>query len=299
VFNLALVFGCLIVGTTINIYADVPRWLPRAMNGWVLGVALPALVLRSVHGLHFERRLFIAAGTVWLVFLVAAALAILAVRFANVPRARAGALGLTAGLGNTAFVGVPLVRGLFGDEAVPYAVAVDQLGSFLLLPLLALPFAALMSGTRLSARELLTRLLGFPPLLAFVAALLLRDVSIPDSVMELLRLLSLTLSPVALLAVGLQLELGEIRVWRRELVVGLGYKLLVAPAIAAALLWVTGPGFDTVERVAICQCAMAPMVTGAVIASQRELEPRLASLMVGVGVLLSLITVPLWWAATG
>jgi predicted permease len=299
VLNLALVFICLIAGAIAHRVTVVPPRVPRLLNAWVLGVALPALVIRAVHGLVFERRLFVAAGMLWLQFLVAAALAFAAVRVWAIPRARAGALGLTAGLGNTAFVGVPLIRGLFGEGAMPYAVAIDQLGSFLVLPVLALPFAALMSGTRLELRELFKRLVAFPPLLAFVAALALRPVAIPDAVMEALRWLSLTLSPAALLAVGLQLELKAMAQWKRELAAGLAFKLVAAPAMAATVLWLLSPGFDLIERVAICQCAMAPMVTGAVVALQRNLEPELASLMVGVGVLLSLVTAPLWFLATG
>jgi malate permease and related proteins len=164
---------------------------------------------------------------------------------------------------------------------------------------LAMPFAALMSGKALTAKELARRVLLFPPMPAFVAALLLRGVPLPPAVLEPLHGLSLTLSPVALVAVGLQLELGALATWRRELAVGLTYKLLLAPLLVLLLLKATGPSWGLLERVAFAQGAMAPMVTGAVIASQRNLEPTLASLMVGVGVVLSLLTVPLWWALSG
>lgn len=298
-FNLVLLFAFLAAGAIARRLTRVPPWLPRGLNAWVLGVALPALVLGAVHELSFPPRLFVGAGALWLNFLVAAGAALAAVKWLGLSRAKAGALGLTAGLGNTAFVGVPLIRSLGGEEAVGYAVAFDQLGSFLVLPVLALPFAAALSGTRLTAGELARRLLGFPPFLAFAAALALRGVRFPQPVLDGLRLVSFTLSPAALLAVGLQLELGELSRWRRELAVGLTYKLLVAPALAGAVLAATGGPFDLLERVALCQAAMAPMVTGAVVALQRELEPTLASLMVGVGVLLSLVTVPLWWALSG
>lgn len=298
-FNLALLFACLAAGALARRFTRVPPWLSRGLNAWVLGVALPALVLRAVPGLEFQPRLFFGAGALWLVFFVAAAAALAAVKWLGLSRGKAGALGLTAGLCNTSFVGVPLLRALGGEEAVGFAVAVDQLGSFLVLPVLALPFAAACSGTGVTLGELARRLFAFPPFLAFGAALALRGVRLPEALLDGLHGVSLTLSPAALLAVGLQLELGELGRWKRELAVGLLYKLLVAPALAAAVLAAAGRPFDLLERVALCQAAMAPMVTGAVVAQQRGLEPTLASLMVGVGVPLSLLTVPLWWAFTG
>ena len=297
--NLLLLFGSLAAGALAHRFFSVPSWLRSALNGWALGVALPALILYAVPTLPYEPRLLVAASAMWLVFAVAAGLALAAARWGKVSRATAGALGLTAGLGNTAFVGLPLIRSLGGDATVPYAIAVDQLGSFLVLPVLALPFAAMMSGKALTARELARRVFAFPPMLAFIAAVLLRGVTFPEAVLKPLHWLSLTLSPVALVAVGLQLELGAIGRWHRELAVGLTYKLLVAPLLVLALMASTGAGFGLIDRVTLAQGAMAPMVTGAVIASQRDLEPTLASIMVGVGVVLSLLTVPLWWALSG
>jgi predicted permease len=52
--------------------------------------------------------------------------------------------------------------------------------------------------------------------------------------------------------------------------------------------------------VVVAEAAMAPMITGALLAMEHGLEPRLASAMVGLGVPLSLVTVPLWaWALRG
>jgi hypothetical protein len=51
---------------------------------------------------------------------------------------------------------------------------------------------------------------------------------------------------------------------------------------------------DGVLAVTILEAAMAPMITGAVLAAERDLAPSLASNMVGLGVPLSLLTVPAW-----
>ena len=55
-------------------------------------------------------------------------------------------------------------------------------------------------------------------------------------------------------------------------------------------LRVPGPVF----AVTVLQCAMAPMITAGILAEQHGLNPPLANTIVGVGILLSLATVPLW-----
>ena len=50
-------------------------------------------------------------------------------------------------------------------------------------------------------------------------------------------------------------------------------------------------------QVAVFEAAMAPMIGGAIVAAQHRLDPDLTTLMVGIGIPLSFLTVPLWWVA--
>jgi predicted permease len=47
--------------------------------------------------------------------------------------------------------------------------------------------------------------------------------------------------------------------------------------------------------VSIIESAMAPMITGAILASSYGLKPRLSSMMVGLGIPLSFITTAFWY----
>ena len=72
---------------------------------------------------------------------------------------------------------------------------------------------------------------------------------------------------------------------------GIGWKLLLAPALCyllGRLCGVTG----LVLVVGVLQAAMPPMVSAAILAEQYELEPALAGSVLGIGILLSLVTVP-------
>lgn len=297
--TMVLLLICFAAGVLARRLSGLPVDSYRVLNGWVLNVSLPALVLRSVHTVSLVPRLFLGAGVLWVEFIVIAGLALVAVRRGWATPQVAGAFALCAGLGNTAFVGLPLIESLGGLEAVPSAALIDQLGSFGVLSFVAVPFAVSLGGGHATLRAVLGRVVRFPPFIALVLALLLRPVAFPPALDLPLARLADMLSPLALASVGWQLDLSALRGQRRRMALGLVYKLGLAPAFAFVLLWALHGHFGLEERVTIAQAGMAPMVTAGVIAIDNGFEAPLASGMIALGVLASLATVPAWWALSG
>jgi predicted permease len=101
------------------------------------------------------------------------------------------------------------------------------------------------------------------------------------------------LTPLALISVGFQLRLGDVRSEGKYLCAGLVFKLIISPLVilgAMKALSLTG----TFGRVAVMEAAMAPMVTSTIVAQAHGLRPRLAALMLGIGVPLSFATLLFW-----
>ena len=183
-----------------------------------------------------------------------------------------------------------------GREALRVAVVVDQLGSFLALGTVATLFATRAAAKDTRPGALLMRVVGFPPFLALVAAFLSQPWDWPAWLDVVLGRLGDMLTPLALFSVGFQLRPSGVKGRVRALMLGLGYKLALAPLAIALLLWVLpGMGRLTFE-VSVLQAAMAPMVTSAILAADNGLDPELSALMVGLGIPLSFATVPfvLW-----
>jgi predicted permease len=80
---------------------------------------------------------------------------------------------------------------------------------------------------------------------------------------------------------------------------GLTYKLLLAPALLYVVFFVMLNSSSLEAKVSIMEAAMAPMITGAILASKYNLNPRLAGLMVGVGIPLSFFTLFFWYWLLG
>jgi malate permease and related proteins len=293
---ISLLGVCLVLGVLGRRSGRFPQQTPLVINSFILAVALPALVLRVVHRLEFRPGLLAAAVSPWIVFLVAVASFRLLGPRLGLGRASVAALVLTAGLSNTAFVGLPMAEALLGREGLAVAVVVDQLGSFLVLATLATVFAERAASGEEPLRPfvLARKVVLFPPFIALLVALVLRPWAFPGWVEEMLERLGSTLTPLALFSVGFQLQLGGVRARAGALALGLGYKLVLAPALVVLGLWMV-PGVAPIVREAtLLQNAMAPMVSGAILASEHKLDPELAALMVGFGIPLSFLTVPLW-----
>lgn len=268
---------------------------PAPLTLYVLNVALPALALVAMHrATGFSTW---AVGSVWLVFVAAAAVFATLGRLLGWDRATVGCLVLTCGLSNTSFVGFPLLEVLVGPDALPLAVPLDLLGSFLLVCTLAPMVGALAARQRWSPGTALLQMAKFPALWAMVVGLTLPDALWPAPLVDALDRLAGTLTPVALVAVGAQLRLPTREGWG-PMAGGLVYKLAVAPLLA--LGWMAlGDADADVARVAVLEAAMAPMVTGAMLATSFGLRPGLAAALVGVGVPLSLATVWAWSLGLG
>ncbi|MFE8605286.1 AEC family transporter [Archangium violaceum] len=291
-----LLAASLLLGAFARRSGRFPEQTALALNAFVLNIALPALVLRSVHRLTLVPELLVAAATPWLVFGGSWLFFRTVGPRLGFPPGTVAALVLTGGLSNTAFVGLPLIEGLMGRDALQVAVVVDQLGSFLALGTVATLFAthAAAKDTRLGA--LLKKVVGFPPFIALTAGFALHPWDWPQAVDVVLGRLGDMLTPLALFSVGFLLRPSGVKGRVRALVLGLGYKLALAPlAIALLLLLLPGMGRLTFE-VSVLQAAMAPMVTAAILAADNGLDPELSALMVGLGIPLSFATVPvtLW-----
>lgn len=293
-----LLLVCLVLGTLIAHFGRPPEGLARSLNWWILYIALPAVVVEIIPHLQFDVSLWFLLVSMWLIFAVSWLLFHhLGVRL-NWSRGTIGAVVLTAGLCNSAFVGFPLIEALRGKQALPYAAIADQLGSFMNVSVGGSIVVAMYSGGAVSTRIVLRKIMMFPPFVALIMAIVVALLPAwPPLVDEVLARIGATLAPLALFSVGLQLRLKLSAHRIVPMLTGLSWKLGMAP------LMILGLGMalqinPAILTVALLQSSMAPMMTTAILAEQGNLDPPLANMMVGIGILISFITVPLWNLAT-
>jgi predicted permease len=300
--NFALVLVYLLIGTLLRRVRGFPAETGPVLNQYVLYVALPALVLQKMPLLEFTSQLWIPAAMPWVLLAITAGAVLLAARLWQLDRQITGALLVVLPLGNTSFLGYPMVEAFYGDTGLPFAIIYDQAGSFLALVTYAAILAAWFSptaGPRPSAAQILPRILLFPAFLAMLLGLALKGSSYPAFMELLLDSLAATLVPVVMIAVGFQLRLKLDSGQTTPLVLALGFKLLLMPALALGLLWLVQPRPLLIEplltQVVVLQAAMPPMITAGTLAIGAALAPRFVAALVGLGLLGSFVTLPLWY----
>lgn len=293
--NLILLILCFIIGILLRKSKRMPVNTPAVLNTFIIHVSLPALTLFYVHDLKIGGDVGLMASMAWIYFALAAGFFWLIGRWLKLPRRTVGALMLTGGLGNTSFFGLPMIEAYYGHQGIASGIIVDQLGSFLVLSTLGITVAGIYSSGRPSISEMAKRILLFPPFIALLIALLLIPVAYPEWLTIVLKRLGDTLAPLALLAVGFQLRLGHLAGNGRNLAIGLAFKLVLAPLVLF-LLYVPllGARGQSIQ-ITLFEAAMPPMITAAILATEHDLDPPLATLMVALGLVISFATLTGWW----
>jgi len=290
----ALILAMLALGLLFQRLRVFPENAGEVLNKVVLYVLLPAAVLIYAPRLELGRDVLAVAAVPWALLLATVLLVNGVTRLLKLRPDEHAVLLLCVALGNTSFLGYPLVRALLGEDALPYAVIYDQFGAFLIMSTFGLYVLARYGGDAKPTVGLIARrIVSFPPFLALVVGLTVMPAEPPEWIAGGLQRLADALLPLVVLAIGLTLKLALPRDELKPLVAGLTLKLLVMPLIAlglAAALGMTGKLHDTV----VLESAMPPMITAAALAISHKLAPGLAAAMVGYGILLSLITLPAW-----
>ncbi len=291
--NFALIALCLLAGFLVKKYKGLPEDSYKSVNAWVINVALPAVALKYIPEIQwnfslilpFLMPLFVWTGSyIFVNFLN---------RYISMSPGTRAALFLTAGLGNTSFLGFPLTEAYYGDEGLQIAILCDQ-ATFIVMATLGIITATKASnGGTFQLKQILNKILTFPPFIAFVLAFILPVFISLEPILPLLSGLAITLIPLALFSVGMQLRLRTWRTDARLISFALLYKLVLAPLLILLLVMIFNLSGIT-AKTTIFEAAMAPMVTGAIIATDYNLNPKLANIILSVGIPISLITTFFW-----
>jgi malate permease and related proteins len=292
--NIVLLFSCLLLGMGLRFARSIPENTHLALNAFIVHISLPALIILHLHDVELKGSLLFSIAMPWLMFGLGVWFFWALSKRLNFSRETTGALMLAGGLANTSVVGLPMIEAFFGASNMATGILIDQLGTYLVLSTLGITVAAVYSSGRDSRADVLKRIVAFPPLIALAVAFALTPIQFPVSIADALKRLGDTLAPLALVSVGLQLRFDQASGLKAALATGLGFKLLLAPAVMALLyLGVLGMTEES-TRVTLFEAAMGPQIGGAIVAAQHGLNPPLVSLMVGLGISISFLTLPLW-----
>jgi hypothetical protein len=270
-------------------------------------VVIPAVVFYQLAIHPLDGRKFLLVLAMFLAGCASLFLAWLAGRLLRLDRPHTGALMITSAFGSSALLGYPLIQFAFphNPEAMADAVLVSELGVglpiFILCPLIAMHFGAARGESRGFSWGVLAGYLRSPIFLAVVIGLLASrcPVLAAPANAGLLRapqMIEGSLTFLACLVLGLQLSFRSPAGLLPLVVVSAILQMGIQPALAHAQATLYGLGLEQ-RQVLTLISAMPSAVLGPVFASHYECAGETAASLVFVNILLSVLFVPLTFAA--
>lgn len=257
----------------------------------VIYFVFPVFIIYKVHFLEFSADIFIVAGFAFVAFVMGLVLALLFGLYFKLDKNTTAMIGMSVAYGNTSFLGFAFVDSYYESYALSLAIFYDQV-NMLLLALLS-PFICSYgnSENKFSLKKVLYLVITFPPTIAFVLALFSKLFVLPELGVLFLEKVALVLVPIIMFAVGMRFEFSDIKGREKEIGVIIVISMFLIPLFLylGSLVFIQN---SIALKVSIMEAAMPPMVMATVLAIKAGLDEKLGMGALGVGMVLSFVTIP-------
>lgn len=272
----------------------------EGMSGLITSVTYPCLVINAMQ-MDFSWEMLNNCKYVVIIFMCVIAasmvLAKLITHFLKLPPSKTGILAFMLVFGNTGFIGLPTLQGLFGSEAVFYGALCDSSYDIFMFTLGVTLIRNSASEDKVGFQETIKGLIN-PCFIGVLIGLTLyvTGITLPDIIGDPVEKLGGITSPLAMVVVGSHLanvNLKELITSKFSYLV-VALKLLVAPAIALLFVKLLIGTGSMMATVIVMQSAM-PVAMCAVIFSERyNADVDFATKGVLLTTVMCIITVPLY-----
>lgn len=258
---------------------------------FVIYFSLPAMIFVKIYPLTLDLKILNLVCMFNTIIIVNLILTYFVGKFFKFDRKTLATFIVVGTFGNTSFIGFSYIDAFYGQDYVVYALIYDLFGSFLLVVSLGTIIINWGSGEHVNLKAMGKKVLFFPPIIMFFITVFLKLFSVPIFVMNTAEVIGATLVPLAMIAIGMKLELKNIFYKFKETTLLLSIKMFVMPVGVMILFSVFYNLEDTWSKTTILEVAMPPMTTAVILAIQGGLDERLAVNSLVLGVLISLASV--------
>ncbi|MCL1972404.1 MAG: AEC family transporter [Endomicrobia bacterium] len=277
-----------------NINADDLR---HVINTIVIRFFFPALCFKVISTAAIDKNILLlplsALITISLSILLSIAVYSVFSKSLGLSKKEKAVLILAASFGNVTFLGLPLLTGLYGEEAAKYVLLYDLLAT---TPMVWIAGVAIASsyghGEKFSIRQSFKTIAELPPIWALVLgfAVNFAGIRLPEFLIKTLDLMSMPIIPLMIFSVGLALTVPKLK-QTVTVVPAIVIKLCIVPLMAFAIASLLGMS-GLALKASVMEAAMPTMVLTLVLASHYKLDHTLAALAIMLTTALSFITLP-------
>lgn len=206
---------------------------------------------------------------------------------------------IMATFGNTSFIGFSYIDAFYGQDYIVYGLIYDLFGSFLLLVSLGMFIITWGSGRKNNISGIFKSVFLFPPTVVFFITVLAKNFEVPNFILLTTETLGATLVPIAMIAIGMKLELKHIFQKFHIVSTAMVLKMMIVPIIVLVGFKMFYGLDETWVKVTIIEVAMPPMTMATVLAIKGGLDEKVAINSLVLGVLLSLLTITMYTSYLG
>ncbi len=295
--NILLLLTCLLIGVILRGLKVMPENGANVLNSFIVNVSLPALTLLHTVNIQFTAEEGLPILSAWIVFGASFLFFNGLKTRLGFDKSTVGALIVVAGISSISFVGFPIFELLYGAEGLKLGILMSQSGTFLVCSTVGIATVSVYatSGEKVKWRRIFRDMFLFPPFTAFCFALILKAFGYqhPSVIAEVLGKIGSTLNIIALISIGLQMNFKSLNQQSKPLILGLLFKLILAPLIICLIFVGVFKQHGVAVQVSILGSALGSMNTIGIVAIRKGLNPNLVAQMIGISIPLSLVLLPI------
>lgn len=255
--------------------------------------ALPCLIFDKTYHLNFDLNLVVLIlGGLFSCVLAAIFSVILGIVF-KFSKSTLVSMFLLACFGNTLFVGIPIVSGVYGEVFLSEVIFYDALATAIPISIIGPIVLSYASNQKINVMENIKRILFFPPFIALILGFVCKIFVLPEFIFEPIVVFGNSATAVALFAIGLGLGFSAIKTAYKPTIIVVLCKTLLAPLIFILLLKFLAVELEPRVVVAILESAMPTMTLAGAMIMKAKLDSNLAVSSIAFGILFSFVSIPL------
>lgn len=266
----------------------------KQLVDFIIYFSLPAIVFSKIYPLQLDTKIL------WLILMFMAIiffnlfLSYCVGKIMRLNRVTLATFMIMATFGNTSFIGFSYIDAFYGQDYIVYGVIYDIFGSFLLLVSVGMIIITWGSGRKNSILNISKSIFLFPPMIIFFITIFAKNFEVPKFIIYTSQNLGSTLVPIAMIAIGMKLELKHIFSRLHIVTVAVVLKMLIVPIIILFTFKYFYGVDETWVKVTLIEVAMPPMTMAAVLAIKGGLDEKIAINSLVSGVIVSLFTITLF-----
>lgn len=269
----------------------------KSMSNILINLMVPCIIISSFQ-IEFSKELsmeVLKIGGLWAVMIAVSAVFVFAiVKTMKFTKIEQGILSAVIMIPNTGFVGIPVIEAFFGAEGLFYISICEIVSDIFVFSIVyQIMFRSVGVKGKRSVKEFLN-----PPMVAILIGytLFLLDIRLPEFAGNAVSKIGSASTAIAMFVLGAQLEKLNFKsfIGKPKLYIGVFVRLVVMPAIAAALLLFGLGEKSFMATVFVLAWAMPAGIFSVIFSEKLGSDPSFAAENVMLSNVICLISIPVW-----